>query len=86
MISQSNQIVWSTWPKLHVAMLKMSHYSKWRDPISEFSWENIGLRSMNPNTPLKGGNGWFFEVINKEKYLFAIMQYGIDEEFFYHNR
>ena len=86
MTSQSNQIVWSTWPKLQAAMLKMGHYGKWRDPIVEFTWSSIGLRSMYPNNPLKDANGWFFEVINKEKYIFALMKYEIGEEFFCYNR
>ncbi len=87
MTSQSeNQLVWSTWPRIIHAMNKMGQYDKKPDPISLLEWESvIGIKPIDIGSK-PNANGWFFEIVDKEKFLFAIMKYGIDEEFFYSNR
>jgi hypothetical protein len=85
-LQSENQLVWSTWPRIIQAMFKMEQYDKARDPISLYQWESvIGLKPIDVESK-PNANGWFFEIVDKEKFLFAIMKYGIDEEFFYHNR
>jgi hypothetical protein len=85
-LHSENQLVWSTWPRIIHTMNKIGQYDKKQDPISLLEWESvIGLKPIDIESK-PNANGWFFEIVDKEKFLFAIMKYGIDEEFFYYNR
>lgn len=76
-MTTKEEVIVLSWGKLKLMMVMMREYGKVDDPIA-FKWETIGLRRKNLSLDQRVSYGWYFDVVDKQKLVHAIIKYGLE--------
>jgi hypothetical protein len=76
-MTTKEEVIVLSWSKLKLMMVMMGEYGKVGDPIA-FKWETIGLRRKNLSLDQRVSYGWYFDAVDKQKLVHAIIKYGLE--------
>ena len=77
-MTTKEEVIVLSWSKLKLMMVMMGEYGRMDDPIALFKWETIGLRRKNLSLDQRVSYGWYFDVVDKQKLVHAIIKYGLE--------